>query len=77
MPMSTIALVFLHDVTRAFPEFGADLTSAFLAMLIVMEVLGHSTIALTANTYGHIERGMIIEAASRMDALLTGENATK
>ena len=40
MPMSTIALVFLNDVTRAFPEFGADLASAFLAMLIVMEVLG-------------------------------------
>lgn len=40
MPMSTIALVLHHDVTRAFPEFGADLTSAFLAMVIVMELVG-------------------------------------
>jgi integrase len=42
-----------------------------------MEVLGHSTIALTANTYGHIERGMMADAASRMDALLTDEKVSK
>ncbi|MGZ5088168.1 MAG: cation:proton antiporter [Usitatibacter sp.] len=40
MPVSTIALVLHHDVTRHFPEFGSDLTSAFLAMLIVMEIVG-------------------------------------
>jgi integrase len=42
-----------------------------------MKVLGHSTIALTANTYGHIERGMMAEAASQMDALLTDEKFSK
>jgi integrase len=64
----------LHDLRHAAASF---LIAQALPLLLVMEVLGHSTIALTANTYGHIERGMIIEAASRMDALLTGENATK
>jgi Kef-type K+ transport system membrane component KefB len=40
MPVSTIALVLHHDVTRVFPAFGSDLTSAFLGMVIVMEIVG-------------------------------------
>jgi hypothetical protein len=32
--------------------------------------LGHSQIALTANTYGHISQSVDQEAADRMDALL-------
>ena len=40
MPVSTIALVLHHDVVRHFPEFGANLTSAFLGMVIVMEIVG-------------------------------------
>jgi hypothetical protein len=38
-----------------------------------MEFLGHSTIALTADTYGHIERGMMANAASQIDELLTSQ----
>jgi Kef-type K+ transport system membrane component KefB len=40
MPVSTIALVLHHDVTRQFPQFGADLSAAFLGMVIVMEIAG-------------------------------------
>lgn len=37
----------------------------------VMEILGHSQIALTANTYTHILPKLKRDAADRMDALLT------
>jgi Kef-type K+ transport system membrane component KefB len=40
MPMSTLALMLHHDVLRQFPEFGAQLTSVFLAGLIAMEIAG-------------------------------------
>lgn len=64
----------LHDLRHAAATF---LIAQGLPLRIVMEVLGHSTIALTANTYGHIGRGMVADAASRMDALLTGEKVSK
>jgi integrase len=37
---------------------------------VVMELLGHSTIALTMNTYSHVIPALEREAAERMDALL-------
>ena len=40
MPMSTLALMLQHDVLRAFPDFGADLTSVFLAAVLIMEIAG-------------------------------------
>ena len=64
----------LHDLRHAAATF---LIAQGLPLRLVMEVLGHSTIALTANTYGHIERGMMADAASRMDALLASEKASK
>jgi integrase len=64
----------LHDLRHAAATF---LIAQGLPLRLVMEVLGHSTIALTANTYGHIERGMMADAASRMDALLTNEKISK
>jgi hypothetical protein len=35
-----------------------------------METLGHSTIALTMNTYSHVSRALQREAAGRMDEVL-------
>jgi len=64
----------LHDLRHAAATF---LIAQGLPLRLVMEVLGHSTIALTANTYGHIERGMMADAAARMDALLASENVSK
>jgi hypothetical protein len=40
MTMSTLALMLQHDVLRVLPEFGADLASAFLAAVLIMEIAG-------------------------------------
>ena len=37
---------------------------------VVMEVLGHSQIAVTANTYAHVRIEVTRVAAERVDALL-------
>jgi integrase len=39
---------------------------------VVMEILGHSDIAMTMNTYSHVVPELQREAASRMDSLLSG-----
>jgi len=41
-------------------------------MRVVMDLLGHSQIALTANTYSHVLPELQREAASRMEAFLQG-----
>ncbi len=38
---------------------------------IVMEVLGHSQIALTANTYTHVIEPLVTDAANRLDDLFS------
>lgn len=38
---------------------------------VVMEILGHSQISLTMNTYSHVSPTLQREAASRMDELLS------
>jgi integrase len=43
-----------------------------VAPRVVMEILGHSTIALTMNTYSHVIPELQRDAADRMDALLGG-----
>ena len=40
-----------------------------------MEVLGHSTIALTANLYTHLALAMMRDAAARMDKALAFADA--
>ncbi len=39
---------------------------------VVMEILGHSQISLTMNTYAHVMPALQREAADRMDAVLAG-----
>ena len=39
---------------------------------VVMEMLGHSTIALTMNTYSHAIPALERDAAERMNAILSG-----
>ncbi len=41
---------------------------------VVMEVLGHSDISLTLNTYSHVIPDLQREAAAKMDAILAGAN---
>lgn len=43
---------------------------------IVMEILGHSTITLTMNTYSHVLPQNQRDAAALLDRLFTGEQAT-
>ncbi len=40
---------------------------------VVVDVLGHSQISLTMNTYSHVMPAMHRAAADRLDALLTGD----
>ena len=42
---------------------------------VVMELLGHSQIAVTMNTYSHVVPALRREAADQMDAILTPANA--
>jgi len=41
---------------------------------VVMEILGHSQISLTMNTYAHVLPEMGRDAANRMSALIRDEN---
>lgn len=44
---------------------------------VVMEILGHSQISLTMNTYSHVAPQLQDEAAQRMDSLFTDSDTTK
>jgi integrase len=46
-----------------------------VAPRVVMEVLGHSTIALTMNVYSHVIPALERDAADRMDAILSAGDA--
>ncbi len=39
---------------------------------VVMEVLGHSSISLTANTYTHVMPSLVQEAAEKISGVLFG-----
>ncbi|HEX9036642.1 MAG TPA: tyrosine-type recombinase/integrase [Ktedonobacterales bacterium] len=43
---------------------------AVVPLEVVSEMLGHTTIAITKDVYGHIGEGMKHEAAAALDALL-------
>ncbi len=58
----------LHDLRHASASF---LLKHGASLRTVMEVLGHSTITLTANTYGHVAHELMADAAARMDEALT------
>lgn len=57
----------LHDLRHSAASL---LLEQGVSLRAVMELLGHSTITLTANTYGHVSREMLADAASRMDSVL-------
>ena len=56
----------LHDLRHSCATL---LLSEGVELRVIMELLGHSTIVLTANTYGHVSSGLKREAADRMDGL--------
>lgn len=55
-----------HTTASLMLSDGADLRE-------VMEVLGHSTITLTANTYGHLSARAKRDAVGRLDRVLSAE----
>ena len=40
MPMSSLAVLMLHDISRLFPRFGQELTAVVIAGVIVMGIAG-------------------------------------
>lgn len=44
-----------------------------VALRVVMEVLGHSSISLTANTYSHVMPSLIGDAAQKIGGVLFGD----
>jgi Kef-type K+ transport system membrane component KefB len=40
LPMSSLALLLQHDISKLFPEFGRDLASIIVGGVILMELLG-------------------------------------
>ncbi len=56
-----------HDLRHAC---GSLLLAQGLDLKVIQEVLGHSTITITANLYAHVAMGLKRQAAAQMDALL-------
>jgi integrase len=44
-------------------------------MKVVSEILGHASIAVTANIYSHVSPTMQADAADRVAALILGSHA--
>lgn len=70
-------LMTAHALQHRDPEPWHGCASLLLAQgvhpRVVMEQLGHSTIALTMNVYSHVIPALQREAADRMDAVLMAE----
>lgn len=60
----------LHDLRHSCASF---LLAQGLQPRTIMELLGHSQISLTMNTYAHVMPSLMQDAAQRMDALFENE----
>ena len=64
---SELPKVRLHDLRHTYAtlliEAGVDLKT-------VSAALGHSSVAITADLYGHVRPAMLQSAADKLDALL-------
>jgi len=63
IPMATRFHDLRHSAASLLLAHGVQLRA-------IMELLGHSTIALTANTYSHVMPSMMQDMADKMDAIL-------
>lgn len=68
-----------HLTRRRFHDLRHTCATLLLAQgvpaRVVMEMLGHSTIAVTMNVYSHVMPELQREAADRMGAFLTGSDS--
>ncbi|GAA2533097.1 tyrosine-type recombinase/integrase [Pilimelia columellifera] len=62
----------LHDLRHAYATFLLDRGEE---LRTVMDLLGHSTYRLTADTYGHVLPSRARSAAKAIDDVLGGESA--
>lgn len=62
-----LRVIRLHDARHGCATL---LTAAGVPPRVVMEILGHSQIAITMNTYAHVVQDTQREAVSHMDRLL-------
>jgi integrase len=56
-----------HDLRHSTATY---LLAAGVPARVVMELLGHSQISLTLNTYSHVLPGMLDDAAARLESVL-------
>lgn len=61
--------VRLHDLRHTYPMMMLRLG---VPLKVISDLMGHSTITITADTYMHDAPDMAIEAAGKLDALLFG-----
>jgi integrase len=54
---------------RSAPQRREPVLAQGVQLPAIMELLGHSTIALTANTYSHVMPSMMQDMADKMDAI--------
>jgi integrase len=59
----------LHDLRHSHASL---LLSVNVPIKVVSERLGHTTIAMTMDVYGHVLPAMDTDAATRLDDLLHG-----
>ena len=63
-----------HDLRHSCASF---LLAQGVQPRTIMELLGHSQIGLTMNTYSHVMPSLLTDAAERMDALFEGARAVQ
>jgi integrase len=64
----------LHDLRHSCASL---LLSQNVHPRVVMELLGHSQISLTMNTYSHVVPSLMREAAEKMNVVFGGESEVK
>lgn len=67
-----VPVIRLHDVRHTHATL---LLSVGTPVKVVSERLGHTTIAMTMDVYGHVLPAMDADAADRLDGLLAGRSA--
>jgi Kef-type K+ transport system membrane component KefB len=67
MPMSTLALMLYQAVARQYPEFAIDIGDAFLATILIMEVLGPLA----------VQWGLRMAGETEPEALATGRHPAR
>jgi integrase len=65
-----VPVIRLHDLRHTHASL---LLAAGVPIKVVSERLGHTTIAMTLDVYGHLLPGMDASAAQRFEEILRGD----